>query len=85
MPRALPSDLRWGDFVRVLSKLGYSLYENKRGSARTFHNPFAAPERQFVTFHEPHGSNRIRKGTLREYVSKLGLEHDNFLAFLDQT
>ena len=81
MPSELPSQLRWNEFLGVVKKLGYSLYESKRGSARTFRTTSREPK--FVTFHEPHGSARLRKGTLREYVRKLNLTRDEFLKLLD--
>ncbi len=82
MTEALPAQLRWREFTAVLRKLGYELYKSKKGSARTFHNPNREPPFDFVTFHEPHGSDTLRKGTLREYVRKLGLSHKEFLELL---
>ena len=81
MSEGIPPNLRWRDFKRAVEKLGYSLFENKRGSARTFRNPNRIPE--FVTFHEPHGSDTIRKGTLRDYINKLALQPKEFLELLD--
>jgi predicted RNA binding protein YcfA (HicA-like mRNA interferase family) len=80
MSSELPSQLRWSDFLAAINKLGYSLYESKRGSARTFRSTTRQPD--FVTFHEPHGSARLPKGTLREYVRKLNLTRDEFLKLL---
>jgi predicted RNA binding protein YcfA (HicA-like mRNA interferase family) len=81
MPSELPRQLKWNDFVAAIKRLGYSLYDSKKGSARTFRSPTREPE--FVTFHEPHGSDPLRKGTLREYVRKLNLSRDEFLKLLD--
>lgn len=80
MSEGLPSDLSWSDFLRVLSKLGYGLYKSKRGSARTFRSASRQPE--FASFHEPHGSQGLKKGTLREYIRKLGLSPEEFLQLL---
>lgn len=77
----LPNELRWRDFEHVLKKLGYTLYKSRGGSARTFRNPDRTPD--LVTFHEPHGSKGLRKGTLREYLRKLNLGHDEFLKLLE--
>jgi hypothetical protein len=38
---------------------------------------------EFVTFHEPHGAQGLRKGTLREYIRKLNLSHEEFLRLLE--
>ncbi|HEX9764208.1 MAG TPA: type II toxin-antitoxin system HicA family toxin [Candidatus Acidoferrales bacterium] len=81
MSEALPRQLRWREFTAVLRKLGYELHKSNKGSARTFRNLNRQPP--FVTFHEPHGSDTLRKGTLREYIRKLGLSHAEFLQLLD--
>ena len=81
MPSDLPRQLRWKDFVKVLQKLGYTLYKNKRGSARVFVNLNREPN--FPTFHEPHGSDPLRKGTLREYIQKLKLTKEEFVGLLE--
>lgn len=65
----------------VLDQLGYTPMKSKHGSARSFHNPNRQPP--VVTFHEPHGNETIRQGTLREYIRKLHLERDEFLRLLD--
>jgi predicted RNA binding protein YcfA (HicA-like mRNA interferase family) len=80
MGDALPAQLTWREFLRVLNQLGYRQLKNKRGSARSFHNPNREP--QVVTFHEPHGNNPIRTGTLREYIEKLRLTKEEFLKLL---
>jgi predicted RNA binding protein YcfA (HicA-like mRNA interferase family) len=64
----------------VLCQLKYRQLKNKRGSARSFHNP--AREPVIVTFHEPHGKDPIRAGTLREYIEKLKLTKEQFLELL---
>jgi predicted RNA binding protein YcfA (HicA-like mRNA interferase family) len=76
----LPAQLAWRDFLKVVEKLGYKPLPNGRGSARSFHNPNADPP--IVTFHEPHGKDPIRDGTLREYLRKLKISRDDFLALL---
>jgi predicted RNA binding protein YcfA (HicA-like mRNA interferase family) len=73
----LPHQLEWRRFVCVLRSLGYELAHSKRGAARTFHNPNAHPP--LVTFHEPHGGDTLRQGTLREYLRKLNLSPADFL------
>jgi predicted RNA binding protein YcfA (HicA-like mRNA interferase family) len=80
MEDALPAQLTWREFLCVLAQLGYNQLKNKRGSARSFHNPDREP--QIVTFHEPHGKNPIRIGTLREYIEKLRLSREDFLKLL---
>jgi len=76
----LPRQLSWREFVCVLTKLGYKQMKNKRGSARSFHSTMREPN--LVTFHEPHGKDWIREGTLREYLRKLKLDRDEFLKLL---
>ncbi|MBZ5629689.1 MAG: type II toxin-antitoxin system HicA family toxin [Acidobacteriia bacterium] len=80
MEDALPAQLTWREFLCVLNQLGYRQLKNKRGSARSFHNP--AREPKVVTFHEPHGKDSIRLGTLREYIEKLLLKKEEFLQLL---
>jgi predicted RNA binding protein YcfA (HicA-like mRNA interferase family) len=77
----LPKQLTWREFVCVLEKLGYTPMKSGHGSARSFHCEFRAPSP--VTFHEPHGKDRLREGTLREYIRKLGLSREDFLHLLD--
>ncbi|MGH9698118.1 MAG: type II toxin-antitoxin system HicA family toxin [Candidatus Acidiferrales bacterium] len=79
---ALPAQLKWGDFVRVVKKLGYEACKPKGGSARNFKNCQLSPP--IVTFHEPHGSDPVRKGTLREYIRKLGITKERFLELLNE-
>jgi hypothetical protein len=80
MEGALPAQLKWREFLCVLGQLNYQQLKNKRGSARSFHNPNRDPN--VVTFHEPHGNNPIRMGTLREYIEKLKLTKEEFLNLL---
>jgi hypothetical protein len=80
MEDALPRQLAWREFLCVLNQLHYRQLKNKRGSARSFHNPDREPA--IVTFHEPHGSNPLRHGTLREYIEKLSLTKAQFLKLL---
>ena len=77
----LPAQLPWREFVRVVEKLGYEQLPSGKGSARSFHNAKADPP--LVTFHEPHGKDPIRRGTLREYLRKLKLDRDTFFRLLD--
>ena len=82
MPNKLPAQLAWRDFVCVLKLLGYKLYESKPGSARVFYNPDTVV--RLITFHESHGKNSIREGTLREYIRKLQITREQFLELLDK-
>lgn len=66
----------------VLELLGYAQMKSKGGSARSFHSTRRNPP--VVTFHEPHGKDVLRHGTLREYIRKLQLTKEQFLEFLDQ-
>jgi predicted RNA binding protein YcfA (HicA-like mRNA interferase family) len=76
----LPTQLPWRKFVRVLQSLGYAEMKSKRGAARSFFCSSRDP--QVVTFHEPHGGDNIKQGTLTEYIRKLKLERDDFLKSL---
>jgi predicted RNA binding protein YcfA (HicA-like mRNA interferase family) len=78
----LPSQLPWRRFVCVLSKLGYKPMKSGHGSARAFYSPSREPA--VATFHEPHGKDSLREGTLREYIRKLRLTREEFLAFLER-
>lgn len=82
MGEELPKQLRWREFVAVLTNLGYTLQWSKRGAARAFSNPNREPN--LVTFHEPHRPDTLRKGTLREYVRKLRLTRQEFLSLLNK-
>ncbi|MGO9211233.1 MAG: type II toxin-antitoxin system HicA family toxin [Terriglobales bacterium] len=73
----LPTQLDWRRFLCVLRSLGYELQHQKRGAARTFYHPNRNPP--LVTFHEPHGGDTLRLGTLREYLRKLNLSPADFL------
>ena len=77
----LPPQLSWREFVRVLRALGYEPMKSNRGSARSFYSRTRSPS--VVTFHEPHGKDAIRAGTLREYLRKLQLGRDEFLKLLE--
>jgi predicted RNA binding protein YcfA (HicA-like mRNA interferase family) len=79
----LPTQLTWRKFVRVLEALGYAPMKSKRGAARSFHNPQRNPP--VVTFHEPHGGDTIRQGTLTDYLNKLNLERDKFMELIQDT
>jgi len=79
--RTLPRQLDWRGFERALSRLGYELYKSHAGSARSFRKPGGNPE--LATFHQPHGGDTLRVGTLRTYIRKLGLSNERFLELLD--
>jgi len=84
MSAGLPTQLKWRDFVHVLKQLNYEPCGGKAGSARNFKNgnpPAGMPP--IVTFHEPHGSDTIRQGTLGMYIRKLGISRDEFLRLLN--
>ncbi len=66
--------------MRILKSLGYTELPPTRGSARSFYNPNRTPE--LVTFHEPHGGDTLRQGTLSEYLRKLNLSRDDFFELL---
>jgi len=76
----LPPQLTWKKFVCVLEALGYEMMKSKRGSARSFYSKNRQPS--VVTFHEPHGKDAIRDGTLREYIRKLQITREQFLEIL---
>jgi len=68
--------------VKVVKALGYEPCKSKGGSARNFQNWNLSPP--VVTFHEPHGSDTIAKGTLREYIRKLNITRERFLELLEE-
>ncbi len=76
----LPPQLAWRRFLCVLSKLGYKPAKSRRGSARALYSETRDPA--IVTFHEPHGKDSLREGTLREYLRKLRLSKEQFLEIL---
>ena len=76
----LPPQLKWAQFVKVLEKLDYEPEKNSSGSARTFVSKTRAPA--VVTFHEPHGGDPIRPGTLRENLRKLNIDRERFFELL---
>jgi hypothetical protein len=66
----LPTQLKWNLFVRALKTLKYK----------------QLPSKDPVTFHEPHGNDTLRQGTLTEYLRKLKISREEFdlaLAGLD--
>jgi hypothetical protein len=78
----LPTQLKWNLFVRALKTLKYKQLPSKGGSARHFRRGVEDP----VTFHEPHGNDTLRQGTLTEYLRKLKISREEFdlaLAGLD--
>ncbi len=80
MPK-LPTQLTWRRFICILKALGYIQMDSTRGSARDFHNPNRIPD--LVTFHEPHGNETLKQGTLSEYLRKLHLDRDDFFKLLN--
>lgn len=84
MPRVtllskLPTQLKWNLFVGALKALGYKQLKSKGGSARHFQRGNEDP----VTFHEPHGGDTLKQGTLTEYIRKLRIDRGIFEAALD--
>lgn len=77
----LPRQLKWAPFVNVLEKLGYRLATKHPGTARTFVSDTRVPD--VVTFHEPHGKDHLRHGTLSEYLRKLEIDRNEFADLLD--
>ena len=61
--------------------MGYQPFSSGGGSARTFYNPGGDPD--LVTFHQPHGNDTIRLGTLTEYLRRLKSDRDQFLTHLE--
>ncbi len=78
----LPTQLKWARFKCVLKRLGYVPFSSGGGSARTFLKSGGDPD--LVTFHEPHGSDTIRQGTLTEYLRKLKIDRETFLGHLEE-
>lgn len=71
----LPTQLRWSEFVAALKYLKYKPLKSKRGAARNFER---LSDGEVVTFHEPHGGDTLRQGTLSEYIRKLGITRKEF-------
>jgi predicted RNA binding protein YcfA (HicA-like mRNA interferase family) len=71
----LPTQLKWSDFVEVLKTLKCEQLRSKGGSARHFKR---LRDGEILTFHQPHGSDTLRQGTLSEYLRKLGITRDQF-------
>ncbi len=76
----LPTQLKWAKFKCVLKAYGYDQLPGGKGSARNFYKQQGDPD--LVTFHEPHGNDTLRKGTLSEYLRKLKTDKDAFLHHL---
>ena len=70
----LPTQLKWSIFKRALTNLGYTELRARGGSARHFRKGDGNP----ITFHEPHGNDTLRQGTLTEYLKKLGITRSEF-------
>ena len=77
----LPNQLPWRRFVCVLHGLGYRPQKAGRGSARVFFNPARKPNT--VSFREPHPTDTLRQTALRNYIRKLLLTVDEFMALLE--
>lgn len=73
----LPTQLRWSEFVAALTSplLGFKQLPSKGGSARHFQR---LSDGEILTFHEPHGGDTLRQGTLREYLRHLKLTREQF-------
>jgi predicted RNA binding protein YcfA (HicA-like mRNA interferase family) len=78
----LPNQLPWRRFVCVLHKLGYLPQKTGRGSARVFLNPTRRPAT--VSFREPHPHDTLRQTMLHNYIRKLLLTVDEFMALLGE-
>ena len=78
----LPNQLAWRRFVCVLHKLGYRPQKAARGSARVFFNPTRQPTR--VSFRELHPGDTLRQTMLHNYIRKLLLTVDEFMALLEE-
>ena len=68
--RKVPTQLKWSEFVHILKALKLKQLPNKRGSARHFQR---LSDGEVFTFHEPHGNNTLRQGTLSAYFLHLGV------------
>jgi hypothetical protein len=77
----LPTQVPWRRFVCVLRKLGYTPQKGKAGSTRSFMNPGRIPN--VISFREPHPGQTLRRTTLRAYLRKLLLDHDEFMQLLE--
>jgi len=75
----LPTQLKWNLFVAALKTLGYEQLRSKGGSARHFQRGTEDP----LTFHEPHGGDTLRQGTLTEYLRKLQIDREQFVSALE--
>jgi predicted RNA binding protein YcfA (HicA-like mRNA interferase family) len=78
----LPAQLPWRRFLCVLHRLGYRPQKAGRGSARVFFNPTRQPTT--VSFREPHPGDTLRQTMLRNYIRKLLLTVDEFMALLEE-
>jgi len=78
----LPAQLPWRRFLCVLHKLGYSPQKAGRGSARVFFNP--TRQQTTVSFREPHPRDTLRQTRLHNYIRKLLLTVDEFMALLEE-
>jgi hypothetical protein len=75
----LPTQLKWDLFTAALKRLGLKKLPNKRGAARHFQR---LSDGEVFTFHEPHGNDTIRQGTLTEYLRKLNVTREELEAAL---
>jgi len=78
----LPHQLPWRRFLCVLHRLGYRPQRAGRGSARVFFNPVRQPAT--VSFREPHPHDTLRQTVLHNYIRKLLLTVDEFMALLEE-
>jgi predicted RNA binding protein YcfA (HicA-like mRNA interferase family) len=78
----LPTQLKWPQFVRALTSLGFRQLPSKGGSARHFQR---FSDKTIHTVHEPHGGDTLRLGTLTEYLRHMDISREKFLQALDGT
>jgi hypothetical protein len=76
-----PHRLPWRRFVCVIREL---CYRKRQGgdSARVFFNPTRQPTT--VSFREPHRADTLRRTMLHNYIRKLLLTVDEFMARLEE-
>lgn len=58
-----------------LKRLGFKELPSRGGSARHFERE---SDQEILTFHEPHGGQTLKQGTLTEYLRKLRITREKF-------
>jgi len=76
----LPTQLKWAQFVAALTNLQYKQLKSKGGSARHFQR---LSDGAILTFHEPHGGDTLRQGTLTEYLRHMDVSREEFIQALE--